>query len=74
MSWCALELDSSAVKVLAQRGRGHRPQLHELQERLAALVDDYRSDGIGDDTARRVLIYRYARPVDSTPHADDDEH
>lgn len=58
-----LGLDDSLVVVTPA-------QLHELRQRLAALVDDYRTAGAGDDTARRVSIYRYARPVDSTPPAE----
>lgn len=42
-------------------------QLHEMRDRLAAVVADYRTAGVDDGSARRISVLHYARPVDLDP-------
>ena len=44
-------------------------QMRQLQQRVDALLDEFRTAGEGDEQARRVLVYLYARPADHTPPA-----
>jgi DNA-binding transcriptional ArsR family regulator len=42
-------------------------QMGSLQQRLDQLLHEFRTAGEGDDRARKVSIYCYARPSDDTP-------
>ena len=42
-------------------------QMAELQQRLDALLAEYRMAGEGDVRARRISVYTYARPIDFEP-------
>jgi DNA-binding transcriptional ArsR family regulator len=39
-------------------------QMGELQQRMDALLAEFRAVGEGDERARRILVYTYARPTD----------
>jgi DNA-binding transcriptional ArsR family regulator len=40
-------------------------QMGELQQRMDALIAEFRAIGEGDVRARRIAVYSYARPVDT---------
>ena len=42
-------------------------QMASLQQRLDELLTEFRTAGEGDDRARKVSVYCYARPSDHTP-------
>jgi DNA-binding transcriptional ArsR family regulator len=42
-------------------------QMASLQQRLNDLLTEFRTVGAGDDRARKVSVYCYARPTDHTP-------
>ena len=45
-------------------------QMASLQQRLDELLTEFRTAGAGDDRARKVSVYCYARPSDHTPPED----
>ena len=48
-------------------------QMASLQQRLDDLLTEFRTVGAGDDRARKVSVYCYARPSDHTPPATERE-